>query len=222
MRSGSLGIFHLIQNTMEYWNSKDLKDIIYIDEDGIQRIEKWRSVPNYDGVYEASDLGRVKSLSRIVKNYPSGFRTKKPKILSNRAGDKGYFRVVLSEDKRVKEFRTNVLIAIVFLNHTPCGHKIIVDHKNNIKSDNRLCNLQLITQRVNASKDTTNKSGYVNICKIDNNNHRLSIAVKSNNIFIATSKDIDYLLKLREIAINNAHLFNGDKNEFRILVKSML
>jgi ribosomal protein L15E len=55
---------------------------------------------------------------------------------------------------------------MAFLNHTPCGYKIVVDHiDNNIKTDNRLENLQLITQRENVSKDIKNTSSkYIGVC----------------------------------------------------------
>ena len=41
-----------------------------------------------------------------------------------------------------------------FLNHIPCGYKIVVDHINNISTDNRIDNLQLITSRENIIKDS--------------------------------------------------------------------
>ena len=45
------------------------------------------------------------------------------------------------------------LVCEAFLFHKPCGHKLVVDHINNISTDNRLINLQLISQRKNSSKD---------------------------------------------------------------------
>jgi hypothetical protein len=50
------------------------------------------------------------------------------------------------------------LVAIAFLGHKPRGFKIVVDHINNDKSDNRLENLQLTTNRQNSSKDRKNKT----------------------------------------------------------------
>ena len=47
---------------------------------------------------------------------------------------------------------------MAFLNHKPNGNKLVVDHINNVKTDNRLSNLQIITQRKNTSKDRTGGS----------------------------------------------------------------
>jgi len=49
------------------------------------------------------------------------------------------------------------LVAMVFLSYKPNGFKIVVDHINSDKSDNKASNLQIITQRENCSKD---KKGY--------------------------------------------------------------
>jgi hypothetical protein len=62
--------------------------------------------------------------------------------------------------------KVHTLVAMVFLNHKPDGtNKICVDHINNIKTDNRLVNLQLITNRENTSKDKKDgTSKYVGVC----------------------------------------------------------
>lgn len=106
--------------------------------------EIWKSILGYEGLYEVSDLGNVKSLKR--KN------RKKEKLLKSFTV-KGYFRVGLSKEGKTKAMQIHQLIAIAFLNHVPDGHRLVVDHINNIKTDNRLENLQIITGRENTSKD---------------------------------------------------------------------
>ena len=44
-------------------------------------------------------------------------------------------------------------MAMAFLGHTPDGHKLVVDHINGDRSDNRIENLQVVTSRVNSTKD---------------------------------------------------------------------
>ena len=56
-------------------------------------------------------------------------------------------------------------MAIEFLGHIPDGHKIVCDHKNNIKTDNRLENIQLIPNRENCTKDRKpGSSKYTGVC----------------------------------------------------------
>jgi len=76
----------------------------------------------------------------------------------------GYNYIILSKNDIRKTFSVHTLVAISFLGHTPNGQKLVVDHINNIKTDNRLVNLQLITQRQNVSKAIRNcASKYVGV-----------------------------------------------------------
>ena len=47
-----------------YYKNLSLDDIVYIDDDGVQKTEEWGDVPDYEGFYKASDLGRVKGFAR--------------------------------------------------------------------------------------------------------------------------------------------------------------
>jgi hypothetical protein len=121
-------------------------------------MEIFRDIIGYEGIYQISDLGTVKSLRRtVLKNGKHPFFMKEA-ILTNSLNDQGYLRVGLTKNGKVKTEQVHVLVARAFLNHSTCGYDIIVDHKNNIRSDNRLDNLQLITVRTNTSKDRKNGS----------------------------------------------------------------
>lgn len=112
--------------------------------------EIWKAIPGYEGFYEVSSLGNVKSLKRL----DSIGRKVRERILKKVASGSGYFNVFLCVDTKIKAFSVHRLVAMAFLGHTPDGtHKIVVDHINNTKKDNRLENLQLVTNRVNTSKD---------------------------------------------------------------------
>lgn len=127
--------------------------------------EIWKDIPEYVGYYQVSDLGRVRSLDRKVIHGKGGFRISKGKILIQNLDKRKYYYVGLSKKGCIKKFQIHQLVAIVFLEHTPCGMKLIIDHKNNNKLDNRLKNLQIITQRENKHKSLINNSSqYPGVC----------------------------------------------------------
>jgi hypothetical protein len=128
--------------------------------------EIWKDIPEYEGLYQVSNLGRVKSLPKKwftgignIEISHNGLILKPHFCGPN----KDYLFVNLRKNKQSKPCKIHQLVAIAFLNHKPCGHKLIVDHINNIPLDNRLENLQIITQRVNRSKDQKGKSKYTGV-----------------------------------------------------------
>ena len=119
--------------------------------------EIWKDIPGYEGYYQVSSLGRVKSLERVVGHTRHGEYTLKGKIRKLSLNTQGYLIVRLSNGGIVKTIKVHKLVAMAFLNHEPCGYKEVVDHIDNNTQNNRLDNLQLITNRENTSKD---RSGY--------------------------------------------------------------
>jgi hypothetical protein len=116
-------------------------------------MEKWKDIKGYEELYQVSNLGNVKSLERKVKCKGGALRTVNKKLLKLYLDGKGYLQVKLNKKGNYKSFNTHKLVAMSFLGHTPCGHKIVVDHIDNNPLNNNVENLQLITNRENLSKD---------------------------------------------------------------------
>ena len=104
--------------------------------------EIFKDIPDYEGLYQISNFGRVKSL-----------KFNKERILKSGVGGNGYLFVILCNEGKRKNINIHQLVVMAFLGHTPCRYKIVVDHINCDEQDNRLENLQLISQRENTSKD---------------------------------------------------------------------
>lgn len=122
--------------------------------------EIWKDIPNYEGIYQASNLGNIKSLSRIILRrgkYP--FKSEE-RVLKAGSCIRGYLTVSLNN----KTQKVHTLVAMTFLGHVPCGLKLVVNHKNLIKTDNRVENLEIVTQRENTNqKHLNNTSKFVGV-----------------------------------------------------------
>lgn len=110
--------------------------------------EIWKDIPEYSGIYQVSNLGRVRSLDRQqIHHYTKLFVTIKGRVIPGSLSKKGYPVVTLTKKSKRKTFMVHRLVMITF-----CGvSELQVDHINGIKTDNRLENLRYCTNRENIS-----------------------------------------------------------------------
>ena len=102
--------------------------------------EVWKDVVGYEGLYEVSNLGRVRSLDRITEDTVGRKRKWKGQVLNpiNSKGGNGYLRVRLSEDGKKIDYTVHRLVAEAFIpnpeNKTDVGFKEL--DRNNVSVDN--------------------------------------------------------------------------------------
>ena len=110
-------------------------------------MEIWKDIEGYGGLYQVSNLGRVKSL-----NYN---RTKKEKILKPRSNKDGYLNVNLYKEGRMKTCLVHRLVAKAFIPNP--DNKSQVNHRDEDKTNNCVDNLEWMTRRENINYGTRNE-----------------------------------------------------------------
>jgi hypothetical protein len=104
-------------------------------------IEIYKDVIGYEGIYQVSNLGNVKSM-----------KFNKEKILKPSKDSKGYLSINLSVNGVVKMRNIHQLVAESFLNHKRCGYKLVVNHLDFNKTNNNVSNLEIVSARENCNK----------------------------------------------------------------------
>ena len=99
--------------------------------------EQWRDIEGYDGAYQVSDLGRVRSL-----------KFGKVRVLRPGKHRQGYLQVALCQDGKQKSVYVHRLVAQAFIPNDDSS-KTIINHINEVKSENRVSNLEYCDRRYN-------------------------------------------------------------------------
>lgn len=105
--------------------------------------EIWKSIAGYEGCYEVSNLGNIKSLSRTVVAGPNSLRTVKEIIRKQRLCRKGYCRVGLSIESLKVNHSVHRLVAEAFI--PKVEGKDQVNHIDGVKTNNNISNLEWCT-----------------------------------------------------------------------------
>lgn len=109
--------------------------------------EIWKDIKEYEGLYQISNLGNVKSLPKMV-----GFRKRKEKILKTYYDKNGYVKVILCKENKTRFLSVHRLMAEAFIpnpNNFPQ-----INHKDENKQNNNLENLEWCTCKYNINYGT--------------------------------------------------------------------
>lgn len=137
--------------------------------------EIWKDIPNYEGYYQARNLGRIRSVDREIdvngKNQHCKFKCKqliKGKIMKSKLTKDGYYEIGLTKNGKTKYIRVHRLIAITFipnLNNYP-----VINHINHNRLDNRVENLEWCSIKYNTRYSNAKK-----IIQLDKNKKQVKL-----------------------------------------------
>lgn len=110
--------------------------------------EVWKEIPGFEGLYQVSNQGRVKSLAKVIWN-GKGYFTSKEKVLHPNTLAKGYYQVELKKDGKRCCHQVHRLVAMTFIENPSPADLNQVNHLNGDKQDNRVENLEWSNNSLN-------------------------------------------------------------------------
>lgn len=116
-------------------------------------VEVWAPVTDYIGLYEVSNLGRVRSVDKVRQYVNKAGKavnySVKGRVLINQTDFAGYSTVMLYSSQGRKTFKVHRLVAQAFISNL--SGRDVVNHKDGNKSNNSVTNLEWVTQQENCS-----------------------------------------------------------------------
>lgn len=156
--------------------------------------EEWLPIKGYEGLYEISNLGVIRSLDRIAQRKDRwGGDTSvsvKGRVLRPIKMKNGYLSVSLSKDGYAKNFLIHRLVASAFIPNEDT--KMTVNHKNENKADNRAENLEWMTLPENLRYGTGNMRGHTNRDRKWHREHNAGLNPNAKKV-IQLSKDGEFI-----------------------------
>ena len=158
-------------------------------------MEEWRDIKGYEGLYQISNLGRVKSLNRVIIYSDGRNYFYKEKILKLRKDTIGYLYAHLCKNNVSKYYSVHRLVAEAFLenpNNYPC-----INHKDENKEKNNVNNLEWCTYLYNNNYGTRTeriiKGKLISIYCLETNKYYNSIKQASEKLNLDSSHIVKVL-----------------------------
>lgn len=155
--------------------------------------EIWKDVIEYEGLYQVSNLGRVKSLSKLKKsrNKNGEFEFMTKEIILKQALDDGYKKVSLTKNKKRLTLRVHRIVATAFLGNQK---NLCVNHIDFNRSNNNIENLEWVTVLQNNRHSRENNRfpkmiiSLVHRKKLDEATCKKVICIETNKIYNSASE----------------------------------
>ena len=119
------------------------------DASKIVEVEVWKPIKGFEGLYDVSNFGKVKSLARKARLVPKGVETKRivPLRILKQSCVNGYKRVRLCENGKVINYFVHRLVADAFIDNP--FNKPCINHKDGDRKNNHFSNLEYVTHSEN-------------------------------------------------------------------------
>ena len=169
--------------------------------------EIWRDIKSYEGLYQVSNLGKVKSIERVVTNNKhGGVRVVKETILHPTDNGHGYKIIGLRKDGHRKNFYIHRLVATAFIPN-PTQAKYI-NHIDYNRENNKINNLEWCTQRENINHSRENMRKPKSCCRPSNTGHKY-VYFRNGTYRVCTPrnterrfKTLEQALEFKEVVLN--------------------
>lgn len=155
--------------------------------------EIWKDIKNYEGFYQVSNLGRIRSLDRIIiKKNKYGDISEfhwQGQIMTPCKNESPYYVIHLKKNNMRKRFYIHRLVAEAFIENI--YNKNVVNHIDHNKHNNTVENLEWVTTKENVNhsreqmckpRNTINKTTGLKYIGFRNNKYRVNIIIKSKDV----------------------------------------
>ena len=170
-------------------------------------MEVWKDIKDYEGHYQISNYGMVKSVERPALIKSGYIRIVKERFLSQEKVIGGYKRVSLSIKGKLKRFSVHRLVAIHFIDDKIKNKE--VNHLDKNTSNNRVENLEWISRRENATHKNYGSNKFTGIHKLKNSKtYQVKIYLNGKNIYLGSSTNLNKAKKIYNDFINSNNIKN--------------
>lgn len=176
--------------------------------------EIWKPIKDYEGLYEVSNFGNVRSLDHYASNGVKDILYKGRTLKYWWDGKHNYKMVTLSKDNRKTKYLVHRIVAETFMENPK--NKKEVNHKDGNKGNNEVSNLEWVTSKEN--KEHAYKNGYYDTDKFRNrksyeNSKRMSINGETKTLYKWSKENGMSYGSLRWLYDKGGDLPNGWKRE---------